>query len=256
MSDKIKFFSLGGLDENGKNMSIIEINNDIYVFDAGIKFPDKRVPGVDCIIPNYNYLKENASRVKGYIISHAHDDQMGALPYIYRKVPAPIYCSSITAELIKNKTILYGLKPIDYDFHIVSSGSTIIDGREFIFFKMTHSVPGNLSVAIDTSDGYIVYTSDFIIDFGASELNRMDFTLLTSLPLKKKILLLITESCDAEKSGHASPNHRITQHIQRLFSEAKGRIFISIYSQNLFNLQEVIDLGIKTNKKIKIIVDN
>lgn len=250
MSDKIKFFSLGGLDENGKNMSIIEINNDIYVFDAGIKFPDKRVPGVDCIIPNYNYLKENASRVKGYIISHAHDDQMGALPYIYRKVPAPIYCSSITAELIKNKTILYGLKPIDYDFHIVSSGSTIIDGREFIFFKMTHSVPGNLSVAIDTSDGYIVYTSDFIIDFGASKLNRMDFTLLTSLPLKKKILLLITESCDAEKSGHASPNHRITQHIQRLFSEAKGRIFISIYSQNLFNLQEVIDLGIKTNKKI------
>ena len=90
MSDKIKFFSLGGLDENGKNMSIIEINDDIYVLDAGIKFPDKRVPGVDCIIPNYNYLKENADRVKCYIISHAHDDQMGALPYIYRKVPAPI----------------------------------------------------------------------------------------------------------------------------------------------------------------------
>lgn len=255
MSDKIKFFSLGGLDENGKNLSIIEINDEIYVFDAGIKFPDKRVPGVDCIIPNHNYLKENASRVKAYIISHAHDDQMGALPYIYRKVPAPIYCSAITAELIKNKTSLYGLKPIDYDFHIVENGEVQINNRQFIFIKMTHSVPGNLSVAIDTSDGYIVYTSDFIVDYGASELYKMDFTLLTSLPLRKKVLLLLTESCDADKSGHASPNHRITRHIQREFTESKGRIFISVYSQNLFNLQEIIDLGIKTNKKIIFLTD-
>lgn len=255
MSDKIKFFSLGGLDENGKNLSVIEINDEIYIFDAGIKFPDKRVPGVDCIIPNHNYLKENADRVKAYIISHAHDDQMGALPYIYRKVPAPIYCSSITAELIKNKTILYGLKPIDYDFHIVENGSVLINNREFTFIRMTHSVPGNLSVAIDTTDGYIVYTSDFIIDFGASELNQMDFTLLTSLPLKKKVLLLMSESCDADKSGHASPNHRITQLIQREFTESKGRIFITIYSQNIFNLKEVIDLAIRTNKKIIFLND-
>lgn len=250
MSDKIKFFSLGGLDENGKNLSVIEINDDIYVFDAGIKFPDKRVPGVDCIIPNYNYLKDNASRVKAYIISHAHDDQMGALPYIYRKIPAPIYCSKITAELIVNKTRLYDLKSIDYDFHIVENGSQLINGREFIFIKMTHSVPGSLAVAVDTSDGYIVYTSDFIIDFGANKENEMDFTLLTSLPLKKNILLLLTESCDADKVGHASPNHRITPHIQRVFSESPGRIFISVYSQNLYNLQEIVNLGIKTNKKI------
>ena len=255
MSDRIKFFSLGGLDENGKNLSVIEINDEIYVFDAGIKFPDKRVPGVDCIIPNYNYLKENASRVKAYIISHAHDDQMGALPYIYRKVPAPIYCSKITAELIKNKTLLYELKSIDYDFHIVENGPVSINHREFIFIKMTHSVPGSLAVAVDTSDGYIVYTSDFIIDFGANKENEMDFSLLTSLPLKKKILLLLTESCDAEKIGHASPHHRITPHIQREFTESKGRIFISVYSQNLYNLHEIISLAVRTNKKIIFLND-
>lgn len=250
MSDRIKFFSLGGLDENGKNLSVIEINDDIYIFDAGIKYPDKRVPGVDCIIPNYNYLKENASRIKAYIVSHAHDDQMGAIPYLYRKMPAPIYCSKITASLIENKTLEYGLKPINYDFHYVESGSELINNREFIFIRMTHSVPGTFGIAVDTDQGYIVYISDFIIDFGADEGNRTDFTTLTSLPLKKKILLLLAESCDADKSGHCSPNHRITPHLNSIFTESIGRIFISVYSQNIFNLKEIIDLANKHNKKI------
>lgn len=250
MPDKIRFFSLGGLDENGKNLSVIEINDDIYIFDAGIKYPDKRVPGVDCIIPNFNYLKDNASRIKAYIVSHAHDDQMGAIPYLYRKIPAPIYCSSLTASLIVNKTLSYGLKPIDYDFHIIKGGCEYINGREFVFIQMTHSVPGTFGVAVDTDQGYIVYTSDFIIDFGANEKNRTDFTLLTSLPLKKKVLLLLAESCDADKIGHCSPNHRITPHISRLFSESTGRIFLAIYSQNLYNLREIIDLAVKYNKKI------
>ena len=256
MSDKIKFFSLGGLDENGKNLSVIEINDDIYVFDAGIKFPDKRVPGVDCIIPNFNYLKENADRVKAYIISHAHDDQMGALPYIYRRVPAPINCSKLSAAAIQNISLQYGIKSVEYDFHIVEGGSTRINNREFIFIRMTHSVPGALAVAIDTDQGYIVYTSDFIIDFGANPENSMDFTLLSSLPLKKQVLLLMTESCDADKPGHTSPHHRITPHIQRLFQESEGRIFISVYTQNLYNLREILDLSVKTNKKVLFLTND
>lgn len=256
MPEKIKVFALGGLDENGKNITIVEINEDIYVIDAGIKYPDKRVPGVDCIIPDFSYLKENASRVKAYIISHAHNDQMGALPYLYRRIPAPIYCSKLTASLIKSKTLSYGLKPIDYDFHIITGGSEIINGREFIFITMTHSIPGTFAVAIDTSEGYIVYSSDFIIDFGANVENRMDFTMLSSLPLKKQVLLLLAESCDSDKPGHTSPNHRLTKHISRLFTESKGRTFIAVYSQNLFNLREILDLAVKTNKKIIFLTDD
>ena len=256
MPEKIKVFALGGLDENGKNITIVEINEDIYVIDAGIKYPDKRVPGVDCIIPDFSYLKENASRVKAYIISHAHNDQMGALPYLYRRIPAPIYCSKLTASLIKSKTLSYGLKPIDYDFHIITGGSEIINGREFIFITMTHSIPGTFAVAIDTSEGYIVYSSDFIIDFGANIENRMDFTMLSSLPLKKQVLLLLAESCDSDKPGHTSPNHRLTKHISRLFTESKGRTFIAVYSQNLFNLREILDLAVKTNKKIIFLTDD
>ena len=256
MSDKIKVFALGGLDENGKNITIVEINDDIFVLDAGIKYPDKRVPGVDCIIPDFSYLKENASRVKAYIISHAHNDQMGAIPYLYRRVPAPIYCSKLTAALIQSKTVSYGLKKIDYDIHIVKDKKVMIANREFIFISMTHSIPGTFAVAIDTSTGYIVYSSDFIIDYGANEGNRMDLTTLSSLPLKKQILLLMSESCAADKPGHTSPNHRIYNHIERLFRESKGRIFISVYSQNLFNLREILDLAVKTNKKIIFLTDD
>lgn len=256
MSEKIKFFSLGGLDENGKNISVLEINDDIFVFDAGIKFPDKQVPGVDCIIPNFNYLKEHADKVRAYIISHAHDDQAGAVPYLYRRIPAPIYCSKITAALIRSKTVAYGLKAVDYDFRYVEGGSVTIQNREFIFIPMTHSVPGALATAVNTDQGYIVYTSDFIIDFGANPENKTDFTTLFSLPLKKEILLLIAESCDADKAGHCSPNHRITPHIQRLFTESSGRLFIAVYSQNLYNMREILDLVVRTNKKVIFLTDD
>lgn len=255
MSDKIKFFALGGLDENGKNISVLEINDDIFVLDVGIKYPNKKVPGVDCIIPNYNYLKENAHKIRAYIISHAHHDQSGALPYLYRKVPAPIYCSKLTAAYIEYKTKSYGLKPIEYDFHYVDNDTVTIAGREFTFMTMTHSVPGTLSVAIDTDQGYIVYTTDFIIDYGAHLNNRTNFKDLLALPMKKDILLLITESCSADKPGHCSPNHRITPHIQRLFQEPKGRIFIANYSQNLYNIRETLELAIKCNKKILMLTD-
>ena len=255
MSEKIKFFALGGLDENGKNISVLEINDDIFVLDVGIKYPNKKVPGVDCIIPNFNYLKENAHRIRAYIISHAHHDQSGALPYLYRKVPAPIYCSRLTAAYIEYKTKSYGLKPVEYDFHYVDNDTVKIAGREFTFMTMTHSVPGTLSVAIDTDQGYIVYTTDFIIDYGAHLKNRTNFKDLLALPMKKDILLLITESCSADKPGHCSPNHRITPHIQRLFQEPKGRIFVANYSQNLYNIRETLELAIKLNKKILMLTD-
>lgn len=255
MADKIKFFSLGGLDEYGKNLSVIEINDDIYIFDAGIKFPDKRVPGVDCIVPNHNYLIENSSRVKAYIISHAHDDQMGAIPYLYKKIPAPIYCSKITAALIINKTVLYGLKQINYDFHYVESGIYNINNREFVFISMTHSVPGTLAVAMDTDQGYIVYTPDFILDYGALGENKINFKYLNYLT-EKKVLLLLCSSNSADKPGHTSPNHRITPHIQSFFQECNGRIFITVYTQNIYNYREILDLGIKFNKKIIFLTED
>ena len=190
MQDKIRFFALGGLDENGKNMFVVEINDNIFVIDAGIKYPDKHTPGVDVIIPDFSYLLENKDKVKAYIISHGHDDQMGALPYIIQKIPAPIYCSKVTRVMIQKKTNEYGLNNINYDFKIVQGGDIInIAGSEFTFVSMTHSVPEALAVAIDTEYGYIFYTSDFIVDFGALRFHQMDLALLSKIAEKGVFLL-------------------------------------------------------------------
>ncbi len=249
MNDSIKLFALGGLDENGKNMFIVELNDNIYVIDAGIKYPDKHTPGVDVIIADYTYLLENKDRVKAYIISHGHDDQMGALPYVYSKIPAPIYCSKVTKILIEKKTKDYGLS-LKYDFHIVKGkDKVILDKHEFCFIEMTHSLPESFAIAIKTSYGYLVYTSDFIVDFGASINHQMDLVLLSDIA-KEGVYLLISESCDATKIGHTSPKHRLSTLFQGLLTDQKGRIFISLYSQNAFNQKELIDIALKFNKKI------
>lgn len=249
MQNKIRFFALGGLDENGKNMLVMELNEDIYILDAGIKYPDKHTPGIDVIIPDFKYLLENKERVKGYIISHGHDDQMGALPYIYSQIPAPVYCSRVSKLLIERKTKDYNLD-IKYNFHIVKGKDRItLSNHEFCFIEMTHSLPESLAIAIDTEQGYIVYTSDFIVDFGAHFNHQMDLELLAKIA-EKGVFLLISESCDATKTGHASPKHRLTPLLQSLFTNQKGRIFISLYSQNAFNQKELIDCAIKANKKI------
>lgn len=249
MLDKIKLFALGGLDENGKNMYIMEINDDIYVVDAGIRYPDKHTPGVDIIIADFSYLEENKNKVKAYIISHGHDDQMGALPYIYSKIPAPIYCSKVSKILIERKTKDYRLK-INYDFHIVKGGEEVrINTHDFYFVEMTHSLPESLAICVNTSYGYIVYTSDFIVDFGAPKNHQMDLALLAKIA-EKGVFLLISESCDASKPGHTSPRHRITPFLQSILPNQKGRIFISLYSQNAYNQKELIDLALKNNKKI------
>ncbi len=251
MQDKIKFFALGGLDENGKNMFVVEINDNIFIIEAGIKYPDKHTPGVDIIVPDCSYILENKDRVKAYIISHGHDDQMGALPYVYKNIPAPIYCSRETKIMIERKTKDYGLLlDSKYDFNLVKDADTVsIAGVNFTFIAMTHSTPGALAIAIETSEGYIVYTSDFVVDFGAINLHRMNLSLLAKIA-EKGTLLLLSESCAAEKIGNASPKHKITPHINSLFQDSNGRIFISIYSQNAYNMREVIDLAIKTNKKL------
>ncbi len=257
MQDKIKFFALGGLDENGKNMFIFEINDNIFVIDAGMKYPDKHTPGVDVIIPDYSYLIENKDRVKAYIISHGHDDQMGALPYIIQKIPAPVYCSKSTQIMIDYKVKEYGLEDkITFDYHLVSDGDEIsIEGRNFLFVGMTHAVPESLAIAIETEYGYIFYTSDFIVDFGAPKMHEMDLSSYAKIT-QKGVFLLLSESCDTDKIGHTSPKHRLTPHISNLFLESDGRIFISLYPQNAFNVKEVIDLCVKNNKKILFLDEN
>ena len=249
MSDIVRIFALGGLDENGKNMYVVEINDDIFVLESGMKYPESTMPGIDIIIPDYTYLIKNKNRVKAYIITHGHDDCMGSITYACKDVPAPIYCSKVTSEMIKDTARRYR-QNIKLDFHIVDTTSEItIDGREFKFFSTTHSVAQSMGVAINTSQGYIVYTGDYIIDCGAFKRFRTDLKALARIA-EDKVLCLMSESVASDKPDYASPNHKLTPLIQRQFEEFNGRIVIAIYNQNLFALQEIINLGVKNNKKI------
>ena len=161
--NKVKIFALGGLDENGKNMYVLEINDDIFVFEAGMKFPENMRTGVDMIIPDISYLVKNKKRIKAYFISHGHDDIMGALPYVIKQAPAPIYCSRVTRYMIMDTAARFNQK-VNFDFRIVKSHETInIAGHEVFFFSTTHSIRESLGIAVETGNGLVVYTGDFIL---------------------------------------------------------------------------------------------
>ncbi len=249
MNDVIKFFALGGLDENGKNMYILEINDDIFVFEAGLKYPDKTRPGIDFVIPNFDYLKNNRNRIKAYIISHGHDDQFGALPFIYQEVPAPIYGSEATLMMLDKFTKEVGSQ-VSYNTVSVQPSSRVnIAGRKFIFFQTTHNAMLSFGVAVDTTQGYIVYTGDFIVEYNASNRYKLDLNSLAKIA-EKDVLCLLAESSGAEKVGYTSPGHRLTPKISQVVRDARGRIFISLYEQSSYSVEELVSIALQYKRKI------
>lgn len=249
MNDVIKFFALGGLDENGKNMYVLEINSDIFVLEAGLKYPDKSSPGIDFVIPNFDYLKNNRNRIKAYIISHGHDDQFGALPFIYNEVKAPVYGSEATLMMLEKFTKQVGSK-VEYEkVSVAPSSRVIIADRKFIFFQTTHNAMLSFGVAIDTTQGYIVYTGDFITEYNASNRYKLDLNSIAKIS-EKEVLCLLSESSGAEKSGYCSPGHRLTPKIQHVVRDAKGRIYISLYEQSSYSIEELVALAIQQKRKI------
>jgi len=245
----MRVFALGGLDENGKCLFVIEIGTDIFVVEAGLKYPDATHPGIDAIIPSYDYLRDHRSQVRAYIVTHGHDDQMGALPYIYKHAPAPIYASAATIALIKQFSSSFNPAPV-YDFHpIKPTENVMIAGYQFRFFQTVHAIMDTSGFALETPFGDIVYSGDFIIEYNANKNYKHDFNALAKIA-ERDTLLLMTESGGADKPGYTSPNHRLTPHLALPFQEAKGRIFIALYNQSVYNLEEAIVFAFSQGKKI------
>ncbi len=249
----IKVVALGGMDEMGKNCYVIEVNNDAFVIEAGLKYPTSAMPGVDFIIPDFTYLKNIANRVKAIIITHGHDDQYGALPYLLNVCRAPVYATQTTISIIKNTYGSKFKKLSSYDFIPVNPSDTItIAGHVFELFQTTHSVAESFGFALRTRLGNIVYTSDFISDYSPLKGYQFDLPKVARLSENEKTFLLMTESEAADQPGISSPNHKITEQIKSLFEDPTGKTFISIYNQNFYNIQEVINLAIRYRKKICI----
>ena len=249
--DIVKILPLGGQAEMGKSMYCIEIKDKIFILDAGFRFPEINKLGIDIIIPSFDYLKENASRVVAIIITHGHDDVMGALPYLLEAVNAPIYAPALTADLIDQmlkRHKKHNNFKINYQLN-KRNDSIEIEGVPVEFFPVTHSIPGSVGVALWTRDGYIVYCGEFIIDFGAPEGFRCDIQKMMEIG-KKGVLALLCESSYSKNSGYTSPKHKLTDKIDNIFEDSEGRIIISSYAQNIFRTKEIVELTKKYNRKI------
>lgn len=249
MSFKIRVFALGGLDEHGKCMLGLELNQDIFIVEAGLKYPDRNNPGIDAIIPNFEYLIKHRHRVRAYIITHGHDDQFGALPYMYQQVPAPIYGTKATLALL-NQFAQENHLQVSFQQQLIHATSHVeIAGYQFHFFQTVHSVMDSCGFSLDTPYGNIVYSGDFIVEYNTSKNYKHDLNALAKIA-EKETLLLLTESVSADRPGYCSPNHRLRDHLVLPFQMAQGRIFIALYNQSVYNLEEVIKFAIEQNKKI------
>ncbi len=252
-NDIVKFIPIGGQAEMGKSMYCIEINEKIFIIDSGFRFPDSDKLGVDIIIPSFTYLEEKLEQIVAIIITHAHDDAMAALPYLLQTVNVPVYAPNLTADLIEQMIERYERHNhihLSLSLNRVKRNASLdITGIPVEFFPVTHSIPGSVGVALWTQQGYIVYGGEFIIDFGAPEGFRCDIQKMMEIG-KKGVLALLVESSGSKHEGYTSPNHKLTNKIERIFEDSNERIIISSYAQNVFRTKEIIELTKKYKRQI------
>ncbi len=248
---KIKIFALGGQNEMGKNMYAVEVDKDIFIFDAGLKYADDKMLGIDYIIPKYDYLKENEKRIKGVFITHGHDEHMGALTDIVKEVSSlKIYAAKFTLEIIKEEFDIQGL---DKNNLIELKPHKKIDfGINSIFpIALTHTVPDTVGYVLYTPDGAIFYTGNFVFDSAMLGAYKTDIGKLAYVG-KQGVLCLLSESLYADKRGFTSPNHRTKNKIREILNQNKGRILYNIYQAQLYRIQELLDEITDTNRNVVI----
>ena len=248
---KIKIFALGGLNENGKNMYVVDVDNDIFVFDAGLKYDNDLNLGIDYIIPNFDYLINNKDRVKGLFLTHGHEGNMGATPDILEKIPdLPVYGTKLTLEILKkdiNKKIADKV-----NLHEIKIHNKIDFGKNSIFpIGVTHSIPDSVCYVLYTPDGAIVYTGDFVFDSTMMGSYKTDIGKLAYVG-KQGVLCLLCESFYADKPGHTSPKNRVSDFIKEVINKSKERIIATILPAHYYRIQEIFNEVSKTHRKVVI----
>ena len=250
---KIKIFALGGLGENGKNMYCIDVDNKIFILDAGLKYPTQELFGVDSIIPDFSYLVKNKSRIVGLFLSHGHEDHIGAVPKLLKTINIPIYASYFTLAILKDSMVDQGLDVEEYKLNTVSSRKTLsFDNIKVDFYRVTHSIPESFGIAISTIDGVIVYAPDFTFNQNVHGVYKTDFDKLSKIA-SQKILALLIESLGAERVGQTHSTEALDYALNQAFYQAKSRIIVSAFSTDLVRIQRIIDIALKYERKIAII---
>jgi ribonuclease J len=249
---KLRVIPLGGLGEIGKNMMALEYGNDIVIIDAGLMFPSEEMLGVDLLIPDISYLLKRKKNLRGIIITHGHEDHIGALPYVLSRVSLPVYATKFTRELIIVELKQRGVKT-DAKLNAVSPGTRITLGSFTIeFFSVCHSIPDSVGLIIHTPLGMVVHSGDFKIDYTPVLGEPTNFSQLASLGTKD-VLLLLSDSTYAELPGYTPSERVVNDTLDRIVGEAKGRVIVTTFASLISRVQQVLDVAVKHGRRVFII---
>ncbi|WP_260858002.1 ribonuclease J [Bacillus sp. FJAT-22090] len=248
----LSIFALGGVNEIGKNMYVLQSADDIVVIDCGSKFPDETLLGIDLIIQDISYLQENKEKLRAMIVTHGHEDHIGGIPYFLKQLDIPIYATNLTLGLIEIKLKEHGLLR-QTQLVMINADSKLSFGTiETTFFKTSHSIPDCLGIAFHTPLGTVVHTGDFKFDWTPVDEQAPDIHKMAELG-EKGVLLLLSESTNAERPGSTPSELKVADHIEESFRRATRKVFITTFASNVHRVQQIINAAIKTNRKIALL---
>jgi ribonuclease J len=248
----IKLIALGGVGEIGKNMYLVEVDGDIFIVDAGLMFPEEEMLGIDMVIPDMTYLRDNKERVKAIFLTHGHEDHIGALSYVLRQVNVPVYGTKLTLALAAAK-----LKEQEFygkaNFIEVDSNTVVeLDAVNVSFFRTNHSIPDSVGVCIHTSEGIIVYTGDFKFDQAATKLYKAEIGKMAAIG-DQGVLCLLSDSTEAEKPGYTTSEAIVERELSNAFYNAQGRIIAACFASDINRIQHIFDVAKDHGRKVAVV---
>ncbi|EEK51471.1 ribonuclease J [Bacillus cereus ATCC 10876] len=252
INDKLSIFALGGVNEIGKNMYVIQYSDDIVIIVCGSKFPDESLLGIDLIIPDVTYLQENKDKIRGLIVTHGHEDHIGGIPYFLKQLNVPIYATKLTLGLISIELKEHKLQD-STQLIVIDSESLIEFGKiNLSFFKTNHSIPDCLGIAFHTPEGTVVHTGDFKFDLTPINKQYPDIHKMANIG-SNGILALLSESTNAERSGFTPSERLVGEKIEEAFVKAHRKVIISTFASNVNRVQQIVDAALKTNRKLALL---
>lgn len=251
-NESIKVTPLGGVGEIGKSMYVVEIDDEMFIVDAGLMFPEEEMLGIDIVIPDFTYIIENKNRLKGIFLTHGHEDAIGSLSYLLQKVQAPVYGSKLTIALAKEHLHKMPAPQAIRFFEVTNQSRMNFKRTHVTFFHTTHSIPDSLGIVFHTSEGAIVHTGEFKFDQSAKGKYRPDIAKMANLG-EEGVFLLLSDSTEAEKPGHTMSEQVVAENLLKTFHKAEGRILVALYASNFIRIQQVLDQATKTERKIVVV---
>ncbi len=247
--EKVRIIPLGGLGEIGKNITAIECDDEIIVIDCGVAFPDEEMYGVDLIIPDITYLKNNVEKIKGIFLTHGHEDHIGSLPYVLKQINVSLYGTKLTIGIVKTKLEEHNILSEAKLNNVVPGDIISFKKLKVEFIRNTHSIADSCSLAIFTPVGIILHTGDFKIDYTPIDGERMDLQRISNLG-KEGVALLMADSTNVERQGHSLSEKSIGLTLDRIIGKAKGRVIVATFASNIHRMQQIADASLKNNRKV------